>query len=214
MGHEASKPRSSINSLLPLAQIERIYSLPPDQLLRFSQICGEQKRHETEIKYVSDTLPAAGAWSIAYQTGQRIVLRVTDQGVVRDTWLVTAQTDDTIELHTAQWYVRQAKIPYLHHDTPGLWVVSFTSPTGVSLKCVGVATTTPARTLWAVDTASSDTIVLHTVQWYRRPDTQGLRLGAHRVKLPLETPPPSPTFHFSNLSYDVEEDDDDGDHRR
>lgn len=174
---------------LSLEQIERVYSLPGNQLVRLSQICSEQKRHETEVaQHVVEELPAATSWSISVQLANRMVLRVQGLAAVKDTWLVLRQEPGTIELCTAAWLMQQPKFPSLEYETSGRWFVSHTSLWGICLRCYGVGPTGTAANLWKIDSSSAHRIVLRTVQWYRDHPSA---MSAHR-KTPPAAPPTSP----------------------
>lgn len=194
---------------LTLAQVERVYSLPPMQLVRLSQLCAEQKRHESELeKHLIADLPTAWRWEVSVQFANRLVLRAQGLGAVKDTWLVIRQSPGSIELCTTRWYMQQPKLTQLPYvEGRGTWFVSHTSTWGICLRCHGVPATTPvdAHGLWQIDDASQHRIVLRTLQWYREHKSF---MSAHRRAVVglTRTPPSSPRhlgvtpkpLHFSS----------------
>lgn len=184
MGNRRSKTLP-LRAPLPLAHVERMYALPAEQLARFSEICTEQQYLESRLELYSDELPTADKWQVSWQTAQRLVIRALDYGVVRHVWFVTAQTPGrTIELHTSEWYLNQPgellKLPY---QRAGDWFVSHTSAVGIALKCYGAKSTDPVKTLWHIDSADHESIVLHSSEWYSRQRPQ---VGAHRLVNPMK----------------------------
>lgn len=195
-------------SALTLDQTARVYNLPSAQLVRFSQICDAQKRHDSECSLGElEDVPNASKWEVSISCANRLVLRVKDKaGVSRDTWLVLKQDADTIELCTARWFTTQDTLPFLEYQTPGHWYVSHCSLWGLCLRCHGVAATSPsAWPTWQVYETREDRIVLHTLAWFARNYT----MSAHRLVLIdcPQTPPTSPRFTFISQTGAAEQQD-------
>ena len=188
MGGSASRAVRRVR--VPLSQVERIYSLPPEQLVRFSMMCEAQQRLESQLDYMLDELPAADEFSLTWQRANRMILRAMGcTHVVKDTWVVTHQTEDTIELHTADWCMRQEELPFVSHEEPGRWMVGIVSAVGICLRRYGTKATDVATTIWGVHESSTDTIVLHSIEWYREQRREQLRS-------PPATPPTTPVAAY------------------
>jgi hypothetical protein len=177
---------------IPLQHVERVYAMSSEQTVIFSQICEDQRHLETRIEYYGTDMPPTECFEISYQTGQRLILRVKDRGLVKDVWFVTHQSGDTIEMHTAQWFMKQTTFPKLRCEEKGLWCVSHTSAVGIALKRKGVPCTEPTTTLWSIYSSSRDTIILHSWEWYRcSKEARRPVVGAHRCSR-HQIPTPSP----------------------
>lgn len=196
MGNQAPQSQDQGPGGLSLEQVERVYSLPDTQLVLLSQICAEQKRHDSVLEQkMLDDLPRAGRWEISAQFNNRMVLRALGLSLVKDTWLVFRQDAGTLELCTTGWFMAQKKFPELDYDSHGRWYVSHTSPWGIALRCYGVAPAAAPRTpenTWQIEDCGTQRIVLRTVAWYQ--DHPGV-ISAHRKLLVPHTPPTSPRFH-------------------
>jgi hypothetical protein len=195
MGNKAAGAQKQGPGGLSLAQVARVYSLPDTQLVLLSQICAEQKRHDSVIEQREiEDLPRAGRWEISAQFNNRLVLRALGMSLVKDTWLVFRQDAGTMELCTTAWFLAQQKFPEIAFETHGRWYVSHTSPWGIGLRCYGIAPAAAQTpdTIWQIEECNTQRVVLRTVAWY---DAHRGVISAHRKGVEPRTPPTSPKFY-------------------